>query len=165
MARVSPPTASPWLALVDGPLPVAAAVAWATTPRSGAVVTFLGVVRDHDGPREGVTRLTYEAYEEAATRRLGEVAVEAGRRWSALERLALLHRIGDVELSEASVLVVAAAPHRDAAFEAARYCIDTVKETVPIWKREHWSGGSDWAEAARVVRPVTDVAPSGVRTP
>ena len=66
-----------------------------------------------------------------------------------------VHRLGDLALSEASVLVVVSAPHRDDAFEAARFCIDTLKETVPIWKREHWSGGSEWSDASH---PVTVIA-------
>ena len=104
-----------------------------------------------------MTGLTYEAYEEVATARLGEVAAETRRRWPEIERLALLHRIGDLGLSEASVVVVASSPHRAEAFEAARFAIDTLKETVPIWKREHWSEGSDWGTAAHPVRPVRDL--------
>ena len=64
----------------------------------------------------------------------------------------LLHRTGDLGLSEPSVVVVASSPHRSEAFEAARFAIDTLKETVPIWKREHWTGGSDWASGAQPVR-------------
>ena len=116
--------------------------------RSGAVVTFLGVVRDHSEGRDGVTGLTYEAYEEVAVRRMREIAAETRRRWPIVERIALLHRTGDLALSEASVVVVVSSPHRAEAFEAARFAIDTLKETVPIWKREHWAGGDDWATAA-----------------
>ena len=76
-----------------------------------------------------------------------------------IERLALLHRVGDLALSEASVAVVASSPHRPEAFEAARFCIDTLKETVPIWKREHWEGGSDWGQCAHDIRPVDASAP------
>ena len=101
------------------------------------------------------TRLTYEAYEEEAVPRLAEVAAEARRRWPVVERIALLHRIGDLELSEASVAVVVSSPHRPEAFEAARFCIDTLKETVPIWKREHWAGRLRLGHAAHAVRPVT----------
>ena len=86
--------------------------------------------------------------------RLAAVAAEARRRWPVVERLALLHRIGDLELSDASVAVVASSPHRPEAFDAARFCIDTLKETVPIWKREHWADGSGWATSAQPVRSV-----------
>lgn len=146
--------AATWVALGPDELPVAAATAWATTPRAGAVVTFLGVVRDHADGRDGVTGLSYEAYEEEARRRLDTVAGTAHDRWPDIERIAIHHRLGDLALSEASVLVVASSPHRAEAFDAARWCIDTVKEAVPIWKREHWSGGSDWSDAARPVEPV-----------
>ena len=72
----------------------------------------------------------------------------------------LLHRLGHLELSEASVLVVASSPHRAEAFEAARFAIDTLKETVPIWKQEHWDGGTAWSEAAHDVRPVRELRPA-----
>jgi molybdopterin synthase catalytic subunit len=153
---LQPPATRDWVGLTREPLPVDTVNSWATTASSGAVVCFLGVVRDHAEGRDGVTGLSYEAYEEAATGRLGEVAAETRRRWPEVERLALLHRIGDLGLSEASVVVVAASPHRAEAFEAARFAIDTLKETVPIWKREHWSEGSDWGTATHPVRPVRD---------
>ena len=88
------------------------------------------------------------------------LATVAGRRagtWPVIERIALLHRVGDLRLSEASVAVVVSSPHRSEAFEAARFCIDTLKETVPIWKREHWEGGSDWGQCAHDIRPVERV--------
>ena len=149
-----PPAGGDWLAVTPEPLPVEGATAWATTPASGAVVVFLGVVRDHSEGRDGVVGLTYEAYEDEALRRLEAVVTECRRRWPVVDRLALLHRVGDLALSEASVAVVASSPHRPEAFEAARFCIDTLKETVPIWKREHWSGGSDWGQCAHDIRPV-----------
>lgn len=160
---VVPPAGDDWVGLTPLPLPIDDATAWATTPACGAVVCFTGVVRDHSEGRGGVTGLTYEAYEEEATRRLGDVAAEARRRWPDVVRLALLHRVGELALSEASVVVVASAPHRAEAFEAARFCIDTLKETVPIWKREHWAGGSDWASSSHEVRSVRE--PSGASVP
>ena len=141
-------------AITDTPLPTEAAAAWATTPASGAVVTFAGVVRDHAEGRDGVRAMTYEAYEEPARRALEAVAAEARRRWPMIERVALLHRVGELELSETSVVVVVSSPHRSAAFDAARFAIDTLKETVPIWKQEHWAGGSDWAVEEHPIRPV-----------
>jgi molybdopterin synthase catalytic subunit len=151
---VQPPESGDWIDVVGVPLPVDAATAWATTPGSGAVVVFLGVVRDHAEGRDGVTGLTYEAYEEEAIAKLAAVATEARREWPAIDRVALLHRTGDLELSETSVVVVVSSPHRADAFDAARFCIDTLKETVPIWKREHWEGGSDWGTDAAPVRAV-----------
>ncbi len=158
MAPVHPPTQPPitgdWIEVVSVPLPVDAATTWATTAGSGAVVVFLGVVRDHADGRSGVTGLTYEAYEEEAVTKLAAVAAEARRQWPVIDRVALLHRIGDLELSDTAVAVVVSSPHRAEAFEAARYCIDTLKESVPIWKREHWEGGSDWGTGAQSVRAV-----------
>jgi molybdopterin synthase catalytic subunit len=98
--------------------------------------------------------MTYEAYEEPAVRAMREIVSEVRRRWPATERIALLHRVGDLDLSEPSVVVVVSSAHRDAAFEAARFAIDTLKETVPIWKQEHWAGGSDWAVEQHAIRPV-----------
>jgi molybdopterin synthase catalytic subunit len=153
-AAVAPPDGRDWVGLTSLPLPVDAANAWVTTPGSGGVVCFVGVVREHSEGRPGVRGLTYEAYEEEATRRLAEIAAELRRRWPDVERVALLHRLGDLALSEPSVVVVVSAPHRAEAFEAARFGIDTLKETVPIWKREHWEGGSEWATTASPARPV-----------
>lgn len=151
---LTPPGGVDWLALTDDELPVAAATAWATTAGSGGVVVFLGVVRDHAEGRGGVHALTYEAYEDHVVPRLAEIAAEARRRWPDVERLVLLHRTGRVELSEASVAVVASAPHRGSAFDAARFAIDTLKESVPIWKQEHWTDGSAWGTGAAPIRPV-----------
>ncbi len=127
---------------------------WAAVPAAGAVVAFRGVVRDHAEGRTGVHSITYEAYEDVARDRLGEIAAEARRRWPDLCRVALVHKVGLVELSEPSVLVAVSAPHRTEAFEAARWCIDTLKETLPVWKQEHAASGSGWARAATPVRPV-----------
>ena len=152
---VTPPrVGNDWIGLTHEPLPTETATVWATTARSGGVVCFLGVVRDHAEGRDGVTALTYEAYEEKAVERLAAIAAETRRRWPDVERLVLLHRLGDVPLSDASVLVVAATPHRAEAFEAARFAIDTLKEAVPIWKQEHHSGGTEWSAAATPVREV-----------
>ena len=145
-----------WVALGHEPLPVHAALDWAVRPDCGAVVLFSGTVRDHSEGRPGVTALEYEAYEEEVEPRLAAIAVEARRRWPAVGRLALLHRSGPMAVSETSVVVVASAPHRGEAFAAARWAIDTLKATVPIWKREKWSGGEDWSACDH---PVADVVP------
>ena len=157
-----PSDAREWVALTDEPLPAADASAWATTARAGAVVTFAGVVRDHAEGRDGVRAMTYEAYDEPALRAMHEIADEARRRWPDIERVVLWHRVGDLELSEASVIVVVSSPHRDVAFAAAAWAIDSLKESVPIWKQEHWSGGSDWAVEQHSIRPVSSAG--GERT-
>ena len=158
--RPTPPEARDWVALTDDQLPAAAAATWATVPSAGAVVTFAGVVRDHAEGRSGVTSMTYEAYAGPAERALAAIAAEMRRRWPDLARIALLHRVGEMRLSETSVLVVVSAPHRGIAFEAAEFAIDTLKETVPIWKQEHWAGGTDWAVEQHPIRAVEHPAVS-----
>jgi len=158
--RPTPPEARDWVALTDAELQAAAAADWATVPSAGAIVTFAGVVRDHAQGRDGVTAMTYEAYEGPAERALAEIAAEMRRRWPDLARIALLHRVGELRLSETSVLVVVSAPHRDTAFAAASFAIDTLKETAPIWKQEHWTDGSDWAVEQHAIRPVSPSAGS-----
>jgi molybdopterin synthase catalytic subunit len=145
-----------WVALTRERLPVHAALDWAVRPDCGAVVLFSGTVRDHSEGRPGVTSLEYEAYEEEAEPRLAAIAAEARRRWPAVGRIALLHRSGPLAVTETSVVVVVSAPHRDEAFVAARWAIDTLKATVPIWKRETWAGGEDWSACDH---PVADVLP------
>jgi molybdopterin synthase catalytic subunit len=141
---VLPPPGRDWVALTDGVLPVAAVHTWLIEPGCGGQVVFTGTVRDHAEGRDGVTGLEYEAYTEQVVPRLERVIDEARRQWPDCGRIALLHRVGPLELGEVSVIAGAAAPHRAEAFEAARFCIDTLKETVPIWKKEKWEGGSRW---------------------
>lgn len=155
---VCPGSGDDWLALTDLPLPVEEALQWAVRPDCGAVVLFSGTVRDHAEGRSGVTSLDYEAYAEQTVPRLAVIAEEARTRWPDLGRLVLLHRVGRIELTESSVVVVASAPHRAEAFDAARFCIDTLKATAPIWKKEHWSEGSDWATGAAPVENVNTVS-------
>lgn len=140
----APPEGDDWVDLVPGPLPTAEASAWVVLPGCGAAVTFTGTARDHAEGRPGVHLLEYEAYEEHAVARLAAVAAAARGRWPEVGRLALLHRTGPVAVTEAAVVVAASAPHRAEAFEAARFCIDELKRTVPIWKREAWAGGESW---------------------
>jgi len=148
------PSGNDWVALGADPLPVDPATAWASVPRAGAVVVFLGIVRDHAEGREGVTALTYEAYDPEARRVMAEIVAAARARWTGLERVALLHRTGRLALGESSVAVVVSSAHRAEAFDAARFCIDTLKETVPIWKQEHHAGGADWGLGASDLRSV-----------
>jgi molybdopterin synthase catalytic subunit len=147
---VEPPSsaaAREWLALSDETLPVAAASAWVVTPDCGAQVVFTGTVRDNAEGRDGVEWLEYEAYEQHVVPRLALVAEEARVRWPALGRIAMLHRIGRLGLTDCAVVVAVAAPHRDDAFAGARFCIDSLKASVPIWKRESWEGGEAWGHS------------------
>jgi molybdopterin synthase catalytic subunit len=134
-----------WVGLLSGGIPVAEVQAWAARRECGAVVSFLGTVRDHSVGRPGVTHLEYEVYLPLARLRMSQVATSARARWPAVACLSLLHRVGRLEVGEVSVLSLASSAHRYDAFDAARYCIDTIKRSVPIWKRETWSGITDWS--------------------
>lgn len=161
---VQPPVeGDSWLGLTESVLPVAEAMTWAVVSSSGAVVTFAGTVRDYaiddaGERREGVHWLDYEAYEEQVVPVMTSIEAEVRRRWPDVLRVALLHRIGRLDIGDVSVAVVVSAGHRPVAFEAARYAIDAVKATVPIWKRESWEGGDDWGTGAHRVTRAEDVA-------
>lgn len=131
--------------LVDGPIDEAALRAAVNHASCGAVVVFAGVSREdrpegHGGP---VRRLFYEAYAEMAERELAAIVAEAEARWPGA-RIALQHRLGEVPIGEASVVIAVATPHRDAAYAASRYLIDALKVRVPIWKREGFDDGGRW---------------------
>ena len=143
---MSPPLDDTWVGLSEDPLPLTAVSEWAQRDDCGGLVVFTGTVRDHAEGRPGVSSLEYEAYVGAVEPRLAAVATDARGRWPDLGRLAMLHRIGLLGIGEAAVVVAASAPHRDVAFAAARFCIDTLKETVPIWKKETWNGGQSWVD-------------------
>ncbi|MGH9115219.1 MAG: molybdenum cofactor biosynthesis protein MoaE [Acidimicrobiales bacterium] len=143
-----------WVSLTTDVLSMEQAASWATRPDCGAVVVFAGTVRDHAEGRPGVSELEYEAYASQVEPRMLAIAREAQRRWTELGRLALWHRVGVLEVTDRSVLVAVSSAHRDDAFDAARYCIDTLKRTVPIWKRERWAGGEDWGQDAHEVEEV-----------
>lgn len=149
-----PPSTDDWIGIGHDPVPVSEASQWAVQPSCGAVVSFSGTARDHATGRPGVDLLEYEAYEEPATARLGAIAQEIRTRWPEVGRIALLHRVGPVAVCEAAVVVVVSSPHRPAAFEAARFGIDTLKSTVPIWKRERWDGGESWGLEAQHIEEI-----------
>jgi molybdopterin synthase catalytic subunit len=114
--------------------------------QDGAIASFLGLVRNHNQGRT-VHFLEYEAYEPLAVRALAHIVEEAAAFWPPV-RVAIHHRIGRLEIGEASVAIVAASPHRADAFAACRYAIERVKQIVPIWKHEHFEGGDVWLEGA-----------------
>jgi molybdopterin synthase catalytic subunit len=116
-------------------------------PEAGAVVLFLGTTRQFTADRETV-ELHYEAYREMAERELAKLEAEARRRWNLIE-CAIVHRLGIVPLAESSVAIGVSSSHRDAAFEAGRWLIDTLKESAPIWKQERWTDGEvEWVHPA-----------------
>ena len=136
------------LAVVRAPLELNALVAAVNdgTGGQGAVVTFLGLVRNHNVGRR-VHYLEYEAFEPLAVNAFGRIADKMRERWPETT-LALHHRIGRLEVDEASVAIAAASPHRRDAYAACRYAIERVKQIAPIWKREFFDGGDVWIEGA-----------------
>ncbi len=149
--------ADEWFALTAEELPVAKIYEWAVRPDCGAVVLFSGTVRDHADGRSDVTSLEYEAYEDAVIPSFKKIADETRVRFPEARRIAILHRTGLLALGESSVLVAVSSGHRPVAFDAARFAIDALKESAPIWKKENWSGGSDWGTGAHDI-----VQPNGV---
>ena len=138
----------PLVSIGAAPLDLAALVAAVAGPDTGegAVTSFVGLVRDHNQGRR-VSFLEYEAYEPLAVRALERVLGEARDAWPST-RLGVHHRIGRLDIGEASVIIAAASPHRADAFAACRYAIERVKQIVPIWKHEHFEGGDVWLEGA-----------------
>ena len=149
-----------WVGLSEVALPVQQASEWVVEPRCGGIVVFNGTARDHSEGRPDVSVLEYEAYVEQVAPRLQAIADEARVRWPDIGRVAMLHRMGRVDIGESAVVVAVGAPHRDDAFLAARFCIDTLKATVPIWKREVWRDGESWGLEPQHVREVAELAES-----
>ena len=139
---------APPVALTAEPLDLQALITAMAGPghADGAIATFIGVVRDNNQGRR-VSYLEYEAYEPLAVRALNRIVDEAKEAWPDT-RLGVHHRTGRIELSDASIIIVAASPHRAHAFAACRYTIERVKQIVPIWKHEHFDGGEVWLEGA-----------------
>jgi molybdopterin synthase catalytic subunit len=130
--------------LQSGPIDLSALVSEARGDGDGAVSVFLGTVRNaNDGRR--VLFLEYEAYGGMAEREMERIAAEAVARFG-VTTVAIVHRVGRLEIGEASVAIAVSSPHRAAAITACTYVIDTFKKTVPIWKREHFDGGAVWIE-------------------
>ena len=131
------------IALVREPIDHVALTERVRRPSCGAVVTFLGTVRDLTGEQVTVA-LDYEAYDGMAEAKLAEIEADTRGRWP-IGDIALVHRLGRLAIGEVSVAVAVSCPHRSDAFAACRHAIDRLKELVPIWKREHGpSGESEW---------------------
>lgn len=131
------------VSLTDQAIDSQAVLAQVHSPQAGAVVLFLGTTRELTAGRRTAS-LDYECYPEMALKKLAELEALARRRWELIE-CSLVHRLGRLEIGEASVAVAVSSAHRAAAFEAGQWLIDTLKQTVPIWKKENWAdGGTDW---------------------
>jgi molybdopterin synthase catalytic subunit/molybdopterin converting factor small subunit len=137
-----PPVSGGSFRISDRPLDVAQVVAEAASDDAGALASFVGTVRRRSRDRD-VLHLEYEAFEEMAEPMLAELAAELTAKHG-LSKVAIHHRIGRVEIGEPSVVIAVSAPHRAAALDACREAIDTLKETIPLWKKEVYTGGEEW---------------------
>jgi len=130
------------VAIVAHPIDLASVESHVQDPGHGALLTFSGVARNTFGGRE-VRALHYETWEAMALKELARIESEVIRLWPTV-RVAMVHRTGDVPIGEASVVVAVGAPHRAEAYEASRHAIDTLKKSVPIWKKEIYADGETW---------------------
>ena len=137
-----PPVSGGSFLLVEGPLDVAAVLREVGDPESGAVASFVGTVRQRSRDRD-VLHLEYDAYEEMVEPMLARLGEELTERHG-LCAVAIHHRLGRVEIGEASVVIAVSAPHRSAALDACREAIETLKTTIPLWKKEVYAGGEEW---------------------
>jgi MoaE-MoaD fusion protein len=130
--------------LVREPIDMAALVRQVRAPENGAIVTFDGFVRNQSHNRPTLY-LEYEAYESMALTKMREIGAQLHEKYR-IHRVAIVHRLGRLEIGETSVFIAVSAPHRAAAFEACRFAVDTLKRTVPIWKKEYFEDGAVWAD-------------------
>jgi molybdopterin synthase catalytic subunit len=129
--------------VVDEPLSPDAIAAEVDQPGAGGIVIFSGVVRNETAGRP-VKFLEYEAHAPMAAAKMREIGAAIRARWPSVKRVAMLHRVGRLEIGESSVLIAVSAAHRQEAFDACKYAIDTLKRTVPVWKKEHFEDGEVW---------------------
>ena len=128
--------------VTNQPIDLSELVRHVTDPEAGAIVTFIGTTRNNNEGRK-VIALDYEAYPEMAEKELARIGADANNQWP-LCRIAIVHRLGPVQIGEASVMIAVSSAHRHAAFAASRFAIEEIKKTVPIWKKEVFDGGEVW---------------------
>jgi molybdopterin synthase catalytic subunit len=138
--------------LVREPIDMAALTSHVRAPEDGAIVTFDGFVRNQSHNRPTLY-LDYEAYESMALSKMQEIGAQLHEKY-AIHRIAMVHRLGRLQIGETSVFIAVSAPHRAAAFDACRFAIDTLKRTVPIWKKEYFEDGAVWADGELPPAPV-----------
>jgi molybdopterin synthase catalytic subunit len=134
-----------YIEIYDTPLNVANCVDWVMSPQAGGIDIFIGTVRDATKGKK-VVRLEFEAYKNMALKEMEKIAEQANNKWP-VQKILIHHRTGVLEVGEIPVIIAVAAAHRDAAFDACRYIIDTLKQTVPIWKKEIFEDGEVWVAA------------------
>ena len=124
------------------PIDLQELVRFVTDSEAGAIATFIGTTRNNNDGRK-VIALDYEAYPEMAEKELARIGQQASQKWQ-ICRMAIIHRLGPVQITQASVIIAVSSAHRDAAFAACRFAIEEIKKTVPIWKKEVFEGGEVW---------------------
>ena len=128
--------------VTDKPIDLKELVDYVGDPQAGAIATFIGTTRNNNEGRK-VIALDYDGYSEMAEKELARIGEDAKTKWP-ICRMAIVHRLGPVQITEASVIIAVSAGHRDAAFAACRFAIEKIKKTVPIWKKEMYEGGEVW---------------------
>jgi len=128
--------------VTDKPLVLQELIEFVTDPEAGAITTFIGTTRNNNDGRK-VIALDYEAYAQMAEKELVRLGEEAKKKWP-ICRMAIVHRLGPVQITEPSVMIAVSAAHREAAFAACRFAIEEIKRTIPIWKKEVYEGGEIW---------------------
>ncbi|MDI9867277.1 MULTISPECIES: molybdenum cofactor biosynthesis protein MoaE [Flectobacillus] len=133
------------IAIADSPINIQECIDAAQSERAGAVDVFIGTVRNHNKDKS-VVRLEFETYDSMAVKKMQELADEAQARWNT-EKIVMVHRKGVLSIGDVAVVIAVATPHRAASFEACKWLIDTLKQVVPIWKKEVYDNGEEWLEA------------------
>lgn len=137
------------VAITQTPIDVEQIMREISTPRSGGVDVFIGIVRNQSQGKR-VSQLEYSAYVPMAERLMSDIEQEIRSKWT-IEKAALVHRVGVLQVGEVAVVTAVSAPHRDAAFEACRYAIDRLKAVVPIWKKEYYEEGLAWVVGQQTI--------------
>jgi MoaE-MoaD fusion protein len=143
--------------LTRDPIDIAALIRHVRAPSDGAIVTFDGFVRNQSHNRPALY-LDYEAYESMALSQMRDIGAHVHEKFP-INRVAIVHRLGRLEIGETSIFIAVSAPHRGPAFDASRYAIDTLKRTVPIWKKEYFEDGAVWADGELPPAPVATPRP------
>ena len=133
------------IAIADSPINIQECIDAAQSERAGAVDVFIGTVRNHNKDKS-VVRLEFETYDSMAVKKMQELADEAQARWNT-EKIVMVHRKGVLSIGDVAVVIAVATPHRAASFEACKWLIDTLKQVVPIWKKEVYDNAEEWLEA------------------
>lgn len=131
--------------ILDTPLDIQTCLDFVTSPSAGGIDIFVGTVRNQTKGKE-VQRLEFEAYEKMAVSEMKKIAEQAIAKWP-VQKILIHHRVGALQIEDIAVIIAVATPHRKASFEACQFCIDTLKETVPIWKKEIFTDGEVWVAA------------------